>query len=98
MSVFTLLCCIYISLSYTGSQDYWQSHVRKADLDASKWFLRVVCLWQVGKVPVSCTPIPLEALEYEPPRWSLCLYPFFFHMCYNRRHGLIVCSMQDKDI
>lgn len=23
---------------------------------------------KVGKVPVSCTPIPLEALEYEPPR------------------------------
>lgn len=32
---------------------------------------------QVGKVGVSCTQIPLLALEYEPPRWTHVLIPLY---------------------
>jgi hypothetical protein len=32
---------------------------------------------QVGKVGVSCTQIPLLALEYEPPRWTHVLITLY---------------------
>ena len=37
-------------------------------------------LLQVGNVSVSCTPIPLLALEYEPPRFASCYFCGVFCM------------------
>lgn len=48
--------------------------------------IEIDLLWQVGNVSVSCTKMPLLALEYEEPRSKAILLMFFLVLYFDIIH------------